>query len=239
MFLTMGVKFINFAAKIEIAMNKQTDKTDFLSGPRTAIKNVVIDLGGVMIDLDRDRCVRAFERLGLKGADSMLGLYRQEEPFLSIETGRISAGAFYDHVRSLAGTAVSDREIESAFDEFLVALPAERLAALRAMRADGLRLYMISNTNAVMYDGWIKNAFMQEGLHVGDYFDGIVTSFAEGICKPDPGIFERLLQRYGLEASETVLLDDSEANCESARSLGMHALRIIGDVTLLNWRDKI
>lgn len=203
------------------------------------IKNVVIDLGGVMIDLDRDRCVRAFEKLGISGADSMLGLYKQEEPFLSVETGRISSAEFYDGLRKMTRPDIADVEFEKAFDEFLVALPAERLDALRQMRADGLRLYMISNTNAIMYDGWIKRAFMQQGLHVGDYFDGIVTSFAEGVCKPDPEIFRILLRRYGLTPLETILLDDSEANCESARSLGMQALRIIGDTTILNWREHV
>lgn len=203
------------------------------------IKNVIIDLGGVMIDLDKERCVRAFEALGIRGVDSMLGLYRQEEPFLSVETGRISAGEFYDRLRGLAGREVSDSEFEAAFDAFLVALPVERLAALRRMREAGLRLYMISNTNAVMYDGWIKRAFTQEGMRVGDYFDGIVTSFAEGVCKPDAALFETVLRRHGLEASESVLLDDSEANCEAARALGMQAVRIIGDETILTMADKL
>lgn len=202
------------------------------------IKNVVIDLGGVMIDLDRDRCVRAFEALGLHEADSMLGLYRQEEPFLSIETGRISAARFYDKLRQITGRTTPDTDFERAFDEFLVALPVERLAALRKMRADGKRLYMISNTNAIMFDGWIKQAFRQEGLHVGDYFDGIVTSFAEGVCKPDAALFETVLNRFGLRAGESVLLDDSEANCDAARQLGMHAVRIIGNKTILNWEEE-
>lgn len=184
-----------------------------------------------MIDLDRERCVRAFVDLGLENADSMLGLYRQEEPFLSIETGRISAGEFYDEIRRRTGRDVSDSAIEGAFDEFLVALPVERLAAIRKLRAAGYRTYMISNTNGVMYDGWIKRAFMQEGLRVGDYFDGIITSFAEGVCKPDAELFETVLRRYGLKAEESVLLDDSEANCEAARRLGMKAVRIIGDMT--------
>lgn len=203
------------------------------------IKNVIIDLGGVMIDLDRDRCVRAFERLGLKGADAMLGLYRQEEPFLSVETGRISSAEFYDGLRSLTDSKISDLEFEKAFDEFLVALPAERLAALRQMRGQGFKLYMISNTNAIMYDGWIKKAFMQEGLRVGDYFDGIITSFAEGVCKPDPKIFEIIISRFGLKPEESILLDDSAANCESANQLGLHALRIIGETTILNWQQKL
>lgn len=203
------------------------------------IKNVIIDLGGVMIDLDRDRCVRAFTALGLEGTDRMLGLYRQEEPFLSIETGRITAGEFYDELRGLTGRGISDREIESAFWEFLVALPVERLRAVREARAAGLRTYMLSNTNGVMYDGWIKQAFRAEGFRVGDYFDGIVTSFQEGCCKPDPEIFATVLRRYNLDPEETIMLDDSEANCKAAESTGMRSRRVIGDDTLISILDEL
>lgn len=203
------------------------------------IKNVIIDLGGVVIDLDRDKCVKAFEKLGLDNVDSMLDLYRQEEPFLSVETGRITAAEFYDQLRSLTGKNSTDIEFENAFNEFLVGLPLERLKALRNMRAEGFKLYMISNTNAIMFDGWIKRAFMQEGLRVGDYFDGIITSFAEGVCKPDAQIFETVLNRFNLNPEESVLLDDSEANCNAARKLGINAVRIFGETTLLNWENKV
>ena len=134
---------------------------------------------------------------------------------------------------------MADRDFEAAFNAFLVSLPVERLAALRALRAAGLRLYMISNTNGIMFDGWIKRAFMQEGLRVGDYFDGIVTSFAEGVCKPDPRLFETVLNRYGLVPAESVLLDDSEANCNTARSLGMNAVRITENETFLDMARKL
>lgn len=190
------------------------------------IKNIVIDLGGVMIDLDRERCVRRFESMGLKDAGQMLGLYRQEPPFLLVETGEITAGEFFDEIRRRTGSEVPDRMIEDAFWEFLVGLPVERLAELRRMRDAGYRLYMLSNTNAVMFNGWIQRAFSQEGLHVNDYFDGVVTSFAEGVCKPDPEIFARVLRRYSLEGDETVMLDDSDANCRAAESVGMRSIRI-------------
>lgn len=191
-----------------------------------------------MIDLDRERCVAAFGALGIDGVDSMLGLYRQKEPFLSVETGRISTAEFYDRLRTMSGRNVTDSDLEKAFEAFLVALPQERLAALRRLRARGYRTYMISNTNAIMYDGWIKRAFMQEGLQAGDYFDGIVTSFAEGVCKPDPELFVTVLRRYGLEAGESLLLDDSETNCETARELGMKAIRIIGTRDFIKVADE-
>lgn len=203
------------------------------------IKNLIIDLGGVMIDLDRDRCVRHFEQLGLSNVNNMLGLYRQEEPFLSIETGRVSAAQFYDHIRGLLADEVTDSEIEEAFDAFLVGLPRERLAALRQAREAGYKTYMLSNTNGIMYDGWIKRAFRSEGLEVGDYFDGIITSFAEGVCKPDVRIFKVVLDRYGLNPDETILLDDSQDNCKAAAGLGIHTLRITPELNLIAALRKI
>lgn len=64
------------------------------------INNVIFDLGGVVVDLDRDRAVRALEKLGLSDADDMLGLYGQQEPFFGLETGERSAGEFFDIMRS-------------------------------------------------------------------------------------------------------------------------------------------
>lgn len=190
------------------------------------IKNAVIDLGGVVITLDRDRCVRAFTAMGLPDTDSLLGLYRQEPPFLSLETGEITAGEFYDTIRALLGRNVTDVEIQNAFLEFLVEIPLHRLRALREAREKGLNLYVLSNTNPVMYDAWITRAFKAEGLTINDYFDGVVTSFGEGTCKPDPEIFRLVLTRYDLDPSETVMLDDSEANCKAAESVGMHSIRV-------------
>jgi 2-haloacid dehalogenase len=57
------------------------------------------------------------------------------------------------------------------------------------------------------------------------WFDGTVVSGFEGVVKPEPEIFERLLRRFNLRPATTVLIDDNEANVEAARSLGMPAVR--------------
>ena len=190
------------------------------------IRNVIFDLGGVVIDLDRDRAVRALEKLGLEGADEMLGLYGQKEPFLGLETGETPAGEFFDIMRSRMKPGVTDKEITKAFNEFLVELPAKRLEMLRRMRMAGYRIFMLSNTNPVMYNSWIDRAFRQEGGTVNDYFDGIVVSYQELMCKPNVAIFETLMRRYGLNPSETLMLDDSEKNCQAAAEAGAHAFKV-------------
>ncbi len=190
------------------------------------IENVIFDLGGVIIDLDRDRAVRALEELGLADADEMLGLYGQKEPFYGLETGERTSGEFFDIMRSRMKPGVNDKEITDAINQFLVKLPIERLEMLRRLRMAGYRIFMLSNTNPVMFNSWIDRAFRQEGGAVNDYFDGIVVSYEELMCKPNVKIFETLIRRYGLDPSKTLMLDDSEKNCKGAAEAGAHALQI-------------
>lgn len=190
------------------------------------INNVIFDLGGVVVDLDRDRAVRALEKLGLKDADEMLGLYGQKEPFYGLETGERPAGEFFDIMRSRMRPGVTDKDITEAFNEFLVDIPVARLAMLRRMRMAGFRIFVLSNTNPVMFNTWLDRAFRQEGGTINDYFDGIVVSYEELMCKPDVAIFETLMKRYGLNPSETLMLDDSEKNCRAAAEAGAHAFQV-------------
>lgn len=191
------------------------------------IKNIIFDLGGVMIDLQRIKAVEALDRLGLKDSSALLGEYEQKGPFLMLETGEISSSEIYDMLlpQCKEGTTCSD--IRDAFEEFLRDLPVERLKMIDRLRDKGFKLYVLSNTNPVMYNHWIDNAFRKDGKSMNDYFDGIVTSFQERMCKPNPDLFQRVIDRYGLKPEETIMLDDSEANVKAARSVGLDATRIL------------
>lgn len=204
------------------------------------IDTVVFDLGGVVIDLRRENAVEALIGLGLKDADEMLDTYCQTGPFLLLETGKLTAGEFFDTIRRATGNpAVTDAEIEEAFNRFLVSLPVERLRALRELRARGKRVLALSNTNPIMYHSWIARHFRSEGLTVNDYFDGIVTSFQEGVCKPDALIFKRLIDRYSLDPARTLFLDDGEANCHAARLCGLQAAHVTPQDTMLQIVSRI
>lgn len=190
------------------------------------MKNIIFDLGGVVIDLKRNNAAEALAALGITDAPELLGEYEQKGPFLLLEEGKATTADFYDNLlpRCRPGTTCTD--IRDALEKFLVALPVERLRALRSLRKKGFRLFVLSNTNPLMFNHWIDNAFRQEGLSMNDYFDGIVTSYQERVCKPDPKIFRNLVERYGLHPKETLMLDDSAKNCESARSIGLNAIHI-------------
>lgn len=190
------------------------------------IKNLLFDLGGVIMDLDRERCVRAFKDLGMKDPDSFLGLYGQQGDFLALEAGEIDADEFHRRVRPLFGDRqVSDAEIDEAFCEFLVGIPVERLRALRELRRDS-RVLLLSNTNPIMMHSKIAECFRIEGLEMADYFDGIFTSYEARCCKPGKAIFDYAAHRGNMLPAETLFFDDSQSNVDAARSFGFHAVLV-------------
>lgn len=185
------------------------------------IKNIIFDLGGVIIDIRRESAAEALEGLGIVEADRMLGEYEQKGVFLMLEEGRISDSEMYDSLLPLCNPGTTCTDIKTAFEKFLVDIPVERMRRIIELREKGYKTYVLSNTNPIFYNDWIATQFRKDGLSINDYFDGIVVSFQELMCKPNPGIFKNLLNRYHLNPSETIFLDDSQANCTQATSLGI------------------
>lgn len=200
------------------------------------IKNIIFDLGGVVIDLDRNEAVKGLSKLGIPDVDSLLGEYEQKGPFLLNEKGEITVAELFDILIPKCNEGVRCRDIMVAYEEFLRDLPIERLQMIRNLRKRGYKVFVLSNTNPIMFNDWIDKAFRAEGKTMNDYFDGIVVSYQEKLCKPDPRIFKNLIVRYGLNPEETLMLDDSAANCSSARSIGLEAIQItkMGDNSFMN-----
>jgi len=183
-------------------------------------KNLLFDLGGVIVDIRRQDCIDAFHRLGFTDVENYLGDYGQADLFLRLEEGAVTPGEFRALVRRHLPEGVTDSQIDDALNAFIIGIPRERLEALRRFRAEGYRTFVISNTNLIMWDGPIRAAFEQEGMGIEAYFDGVVTSFTTGCCKPDPRIFRRCVRDFGIRPEETLFFDDSEANCRAAAALG-------------------
>ena len=189
------------------------------------IKNLLFDLGGVIMDIRRENCEKAFRALGMSDIGEFLGDYGQKGPFAALEAGQIGEKEFRDEVRLHIPGQVTDEDIDCALNAFLTGIPRPRLEKLRELRRK-YRIYMLSNTNSIMWDRDIVKAFKQEGLTVNDYFDGIVTSYEAGCCKPDPRIFRTVTERFGIAPEETIFLDDSQSNIEAASRLGFGTLHV-------------
>ena len=128
-------------------------------------------------------------------------------------------------MRTLFNRPVTDDEIDRAFDLFLTGIPVSRLKALRELRRR-YKVYLLSNTNPIMMDGYIAEQFRQEGREMTDYFDGIVTSYEAKCYKPDRAIFDYTCAHCGIEPEETLFFDDSQANVDAARRLGFNAAHV-------------
>lgn len=183
------------------------------------IKNLLFDLGGVIMEIRRLNAVHSLERLGMTDADSFLGEYSQKGPFLKLEEGAITPDEFRKEIRKFIKAEVSDAQIDSAFCDFLIGIPPKRLEYLRVLKKN-YNIYMLSNTNPIMWNTRIAEEFHQEGHDINYYFDGIITSFEAKSIKPDRKIFETVISKLGILPEETLFLDDSQKNLDTASSMG-------------------
>ncbi|MBD5343210.1 MAG: HAD family phosphatase [Bacteroides sp.] len=196
---------------------------------------LLFDLGGVIMNIKRECAVKAFEELGMADADGFFDPYEQHGSFGLLEAGQISAAEFRADVRGQFRPGVTDDEIDSALCEFLRGIPAERLERLKELRQKGYKVYMLSNTNPIMWDRYILKEF-PGGLD--NYFDGIVTSFEAGVCKPDAKIYDYAIKKLGLNPEETTFFDDGPANITAAEKSGFKTRLIQGDDTMLKLTEN-
>lgn len=198
------------------------------------VRNLMFDLGGVIIDLDRQRCVDALVALGDSHADELLGLSMQKGEFMKLEEGKISAADFYNEMRRRIGRPVSDNEITDAINELLISIPVERLRLLRELKQH-FKVMLLSNTNSIMFDTKIADCFAQEGLSVSHYFNDIFLSYRLKACKPHAEIFEKVIAQAQIIPEETLFFDDSQQNLDTAAALGFKTYLVTPDRDILSF----
>ena len=185
------------------------------------IKNIVFDLGGVIITLDRDEAVKRFKEAGLKNAAELLNACHQKGIFLELEEGKLSQEDFYEAIRKEAGKFISNETIDHGWMGFLKELPEYKLTLLEELKREGYQVYLLSNTNPVIMSWAFSPAFSPEGKSIDKYFDKLYLSYKIGYTKPHPEIFRFMLNDSGMIPSETLFIDDGIANVEMGKELGM------------------
>lgn len=183
------------------------------------IKNIMFDLGGVIIDLNRQHVIEAFKAIGCEQIGNTLDNSHQQGLFLELDEGRISPAQFHDQIRQITGLDITDEAIDHAYNQFLVGIPLYKLQMLRRLR-EHYKVIMLSNTNAIMFESEIPKLFTLEGLTMHDYFDQIFLSYKLGISKPAPRCFQAVIDQSGIVPGETLFLDDSQANLDVAAQMG-------------------
>lgn len=189
------------------------------------IKNLIFDLGGVIIDIRRQNCIDALRKLGMPDADQFLGDSIQKGPFLSLEDGSITAAQFRDELRARISRPVTDDDIDHAFGKFLVEIPVDRLRMLESLH-HRYRLYILSNTNPIMWNSGIRQLFEADGHNREYYFDGEVASFKARCVKPHKEIFQYAIDHLGINPAESLFFDDSIDNVNASREIGFNAVHV-------------
>lgn len=186
------------------------------------IKNILFDLGGVVVTLDHQEAVRRFTQLGLKQAADELDPYTQGGIFGELESGGIDADGFMDALGRKCGRKVSYNECLDAWLGYRKEVPARNLEALGKLREEGYRLILVSNTNPFMMAWADSGDFDGKGNPISRYFDSLYLSYKMGLMKPDPSFFSRVLMHEGIAPSETLFVDDGPRNVAAASQMGIH-----------------
>lgn len=185
---------------------------DLLKG----VDTLVFDFGCVLVDLDKERCIRAWHEIGAGEIARYVDECRQEDLFHDLETGRITVAEFCQEVRrKCAGCTASDDQIRWAWGQLLRGIPKHRVERLRTLKKR-YRLLLLSNTNVIHWE------LCREQL--AGCFEHEFLSFEMGLVKPDRAIFEQMVRESGIRPLATLFIDDSLANCESAAALGIRTL---------------
>ena len=186
------------------------------------IKNIVFDLGGVLVDLDFKAAINGLQKAGFANVKEQLQTLHQGGIFQKFELGEMSADEFRTAIRENSTVTLTDEEIDALWNAMLLEIPREKLELILDLRGKYM-VYLLSNTNSIHWDYVCKNAFNYRGFRVNDYFEETFLSYEMHLAKPNKAIFEKVLHDANLLPEETLFIDDSEANCKAAEEVGIHA----------------
>lgn len=197
------------------------------------VDGVIFDLGGVVVNIDYMKTQQAFESLGLTNFGEVYSQAEQTGVFDLYEKGLIDTVTFRNGLRRLAPDfKVSDEELDSAWNAMILDLPPDRLNVLMGLKPK-FRTFLLSNTNEIhisYFHAGLEAKYGKKDL--SDYFEQVYYSYQLHLRKPDKEIFYHVLNENGIIAERMLFIDDTIRHVEAARSIGINALHVGGNVTL-------
>lgn len=191
------------------------------------VKQIIFDLGGVILDIDYHLTIKAFQQLGISDFDLLYSQMKQSDLFDDIETGAITPDAFRNKIRIVAQQDFSDQAIDDAWNALLLHLPPHRIEILKRLQSR-YRLFLLSNTNVIHYEAYTRLIQQENGIDgLEPLFEKTYYSHEMGLRKPDPKIFTTVLEAHDLKAEETLFIDDSPQHIESAQKLGLQTYHLV------------
>jgi glucose-1-phosphatase len=190
---------------------------------KDSIKNIIFDLGNVVININPDLSVKEMQKLGFEDFERSYSLLSQTNLFNFLEKGLISPDKFYEEINSQLPESVSNEKIKQAWGAMLLDFPKERIELIQSL-SKKYRVFLLSNTNEIHYQQYNKDFICQFGFDLNDLFEKAYYSFELGMRKPDTEIFEHALNDSNLNQFETLFIDDLDKNIEPAARLGLNVM---------------
>ena len=184
------------------------------------IRNIIFDLGGVLLNIDPQRTIESFARLGMEKLIGDKGLSYDHEIFYLMEQGKVTSEEFRNGIRKLIPIEVTDHQIDHAWNAMLLNFPRLRVELLQNLRKD-FKIYLFSNTNAIHVNCYHSIFRNEHGFEVTTLFDDLYHSNEIGYRKPSVESFREVIRLSGIKAEESLFIDDSSANVEGAIASGL------------------
>lgn len=188
------------------------------------IRNIVFDLGGVIMTICQEEAIKRFKSIGFKNVEDYLNPYTQTDIFGDIEEGKISAEQFRAKLSELIGKEVTYEECKFAWLGYRQDVPLRNLDILRKLKVQGYKLILLSNTNPFMMSWGLSGEFDGNGNSLESYFDSLYLSYKLGVMKPNKKIFQYIIDNEKIQPGESLFIDDGERNINAARLLGFKTL---------------
>jgi len=198
------------------------------------IKNIIFDLGGVILNIDYHLTGKEFQKLGIVNYNELYTQFSQISVFDDLETGKISPADFRTKIRTLSKVDLSDAQIDSAWNAMLLDFPKERLELLDILK-NKYRCFLLSNTNKIHLDFYNQKLKDEFGIdNLGVFLEKEYYSHEVGMRKPNTDIFEKVINDNNLIPSETLFIDDSPQHIEGAKKVGLNAYHLTNGETIID-----
>lgn len=189
------------------------------------IKNVILDLGGVLVDIEPKETYAAFKRIFLPNVLVDVNWHDLPEVVVAMETGQWSKNKFKKTMLQSCKPGVSASQMIDAWCAMLLEFRALRVTMVQDL-AEKYNVYLLSNTNIYHVSYFEKEFLNRFHFSIKELFKKVYYSNEIGYRKPDKRAFEYILNDSDILAVETVLVDDNALNCDIAKQMGMQTINV-------------
>jgi len=179
------------------------------------INTIIFDFGDIFINLEKDKAIAEFAKLGLKGPNEEL--LQANEKF---ERGQIKEDQFLETFQKFLPQA-DVGEIRTAWNAVIGDFPLYRLEFLQLLSSK-YRLFLLTNTDQIHINEFEENVGVSFFSDFYQCFEKVYYSFEMGMRKPDSQIFSYILNKHDLSPKRTLFIDDKKENTDAAAALGIN-----------------